>query len=261
MAAVKWLGEPKSPKVALENLSVSYQGRPVLKHVSLVIPEGRLVAIIGPSGSGKSALLYALNRMNETLPETRTEGRVLLNGENIYAPGVDLQELRRRVPIIFPRPIVFPQSIYDNVAFGLRYHGLASQGRVADLVFESLRLVGLWDEVKGRLHRSALELTAGQRQLLCIARALALQPEVLLLDEPCGSLDAISTLRVENLIQELKGRYTMVVVTHNMQEAARISDETGFLLEGELVEYGSTEQIFTQPQDERTEQYLTGRLF
>jgi phosphate transport system ATP-binding protein len=220
-----------------------------------------VTAIIGPSGCGKSTFLRALNRMNDLIPGVRTSGEIALDGQNLLAPEVDVVALRRRVGMVFQQPNPFPKSIFENVAYGLRINGLAgSSGERADRVEKALQQAALWEVVKDRLHKSALTLSGGEQQRLCIARALAVQPEVLLMDEPASALDPISTAKIEDLIFELKNLYTIVIVTHNMQQAARVSDYTAFLLQGELVEYGETARLFTKPEDKRTEDYITGRF-
>jgi phosphate transport system ATP-binding protein len=248
-------------KVAVEALKVSYGKRVAVDGVSLAVRQNLVTAIIGPSGCGKSTLLRALNRMNDTIPGARAEGRVLLDNEDIYAPGCDLIRLRRRVGMVFQQPNPFPKSICDNVAYGLRINGMA--GARADLdarVERALRSSALWNEVKDRLNRNALQLSGGEQQRLCIARALAVEPEVLLMDEPASALDPVSTAKIEELMFELKKDYTIVIVTHNMQQAARVSDFTAFLLNGLLVEFSPTGQLFTNPGDPRTEAYITGRF-
>jgi len=227
---------------------------------SMRIEERRITALIGPSGCGKSTFLRCFNRMNDTIPGTRIVGEVLLDGRNIYAPDVDVVELRRRVGMVFQRPNPFPQSIYDNVAFGPRVLNLARGSALDDLVEQSLRAAALWNEVKDKLHSSALDLSAGEQQRLCIARVLAVKPEVILMDEPCSALDPAATLRIEDLMRELREDYTIVIVTHNMQQAARVSDYTGFFWLGELVEYDETGKIFTRPAQRLTEDYITGRM-
>jgi phosphate transport system ATP-binding protein len=223
------------------------------------IPERQITALIGPSGCGKSTFLRCLNRMNDTIPGTRITGRVTLDGEDIYAPATDVVALRRRVGMVFQRPNPFPQSIFDNVAFGPRVLSLAHGGELADLVEESLDEAALWDEVEDDLDQDALSLSLGQQQRLCIARAVAVRPEVILMDEPCSALDPIATLQIEDLMQELKEDYTIVIVTHNMQQAGRVSDWTGFFWLGDLVEFDVTTQVFTRPAQKLTEDYITGR--
>ncbi len=245
----------------VEELRVWYGGQPALRGVTLDIPERCITAVIGPSGCGKSTLVRAINRMNELIPGVRTEGKVWFRGRNLYDPDVDPVEVRVRVGMVFQKPNPFPKSVYENVAFGLRLHRRLSRRELDERVEQALRQAALWDEVKDDLHRkSGLELSGGQQQRLCIARALAIEPEVLLLDEPCSALDPISTARIEALLEDLKRQYTLVIVTHNMQQAARVSDFTAFLLDGELVEFGATERVFTRPQDRRTEDYITGRF-
>jgi phosphate transport system ATP-binding protein len=231
-----------------------------LRGITLGIRERQITAFIGPSGCGKSTFLRALNRMNDLIEGALTEGRVLLDGEDIYAPEVDVVALRRRVGMVFQRPNPFPMSVFDNVAFGPRIHGLARGSDLEDLVERSLRRAALWEEVKDKLRESAFSLSGGQQQRLCIARVLAVDPEVVLMDEPCSALDPISTLRIEELMRELMANYAIVIVTHNMQQAARVSQETGFFLHGELIEFGPSRKIFTQPDDRRTEDYITGRF-
>jgi phosphate transport system ATP-binding protein len=247
-------------KMEVLNLDFYYDGFKALKNISLQILEHQITALIGPSGCGKSTFLRCLNRMNDTISGTRLEGRVLLDGEDIYGMDMDVVELRHRVGMVFQRPNPFPQSVYDNVAFGPRVLGLHRQVNLGDLVEHSLKRAALWDEVKDALKRSAMDLDGGQQQRLCIARVLAVEPEVILMDEPCSALDPVATLKIEELMQDLKKNYTIVIVTHNMQQAARASDWTGLFWLGELVEYGLTSQIFTRPKEKRTEDYITGRL-
>jgi len=247
-------------KVKVKDLNFYYGEIRALKDVTVDLKERQITALIGPSGCGKSTFLRTLNRMNETIAGTRVEGQVLLDGEDIYSPQVDEVEIRRRVGMVFQRPNPFPQSVYDNVAFGPRVLGLDKKLNLDDLVERSLRGVGLWDEVRSNLKQSALELNSGQQQRLCIARVLAVEPEVILMDEPCSALDPVATLRIEELMQELKRNYTIVIVTHNMQQAARASDWTGFFWLGELIEHGATGQIFTRPREKLTEDYITGRM-
>ncbi|MCY0879007.1 MAG: phosphate ABC transporter ATP-binding protein PstB [Firmicutes bacterium] len=248
-----------APTIRTEHLSVSYHRTPVLHQISLEAAGGEVLALIGPSGCGKSTFLRALNRLVEETPGARVEGRVYLGNMNIYAPSVDVTQLRRRVGMVFQAPNPFPFSIFDNVAYGPRLHGVTDAGELRRIVERSLQEAALWDEVRGKLRRPALTLSGGQQQRLCIARALAVDPEVLLLDEPTAALDPLSTEKIEELIANLRGRYTIVMVTHNLRQAARISDRTAFFAEGRLVEVGWTRQMFTAPQDPRTEQYLTGR--
>ncbi len=248
-------------KVRIEALSVRYGSRVAVDAVTLPVYRNLISAIIGPSGCGKSTLLRALNRMNDTIPGVKIEGRVLLDGKDIYAADCDVIALRRRVGMVFQQPNPFPKSIYDNVAFGLRVNGLVRSRAELDARVESaLRASALWEEAKDRLHRNALQLSGGEQQRLCIARALAVEPEVLLMDEPASALDPVSTAKIEELMFELKKDYTIVIVTHNMQQAARVSDFTTFLLNGTLVEYNPTPQLFTMPSDPRTEAYITGRF-
>ncbi|MGA9347353.1 MAG: phosphate ABC transporter ATP-binding protein PstB [Anaerolineae bacterium] len=247
-------------KMEILNLDFYYDGLKALKSITLQILEHQIIALIGPSGCGKSTFLRCLNRMNETIPGTRLEGKVLLDGEDIYAPDIDVVELRHRVGMVFQRPNPFPQSVYDNVAFGPRVLGLHRGVNLHDWVESSLRRAALWDEMKDRLNHSAMGLDGGQQQRLCIARVLAVEPEVILMDEPCSALDPVATLKIEELMQDLKQNYTIVIVTHNMQQAARVSDQTGLFWLGELVEYGVTSHIFTRPKEKRTEDYITGRL-
>ncbi len=246
-------------RIEVDHLNFFYNGNQALRDISVNIPDRRITALIGPSGCGKSTFLRCLNRMNDTIPGTRAEGRVLLDGVNVLAPTYDVVDLRRRVGMVFQRPNPFPQSIYDNVAFGPRALQMKSLD-LDDMVEQSLRGAALWDEVKDWLRRSALELSLGEQQRLCIARVLAVQPEVILMDEPCSALDPIATLKIEDLMQQLKENYTIVIVTHNMQQAARASDFTGFFWLGELVEHGPTEKLFVRPENKRTEDYITGRF-
>ena len=231
-----------------------------MKNINLSIEDNEVTAFIGPSGCGKSTLLKSINRMNDLVPGCRITGEMLLDGENIYSGKMDVNGLRKRVGMVFQKPNPFPMSIYDNIAYGPRTHGVRSKAKLDDIVEQSLRQAAIWDEVKDRLKKSALGMSGGQQQRLCIARALAVQPEVLLMDEPTSALDPISTSKIEDLAVELKKDYTIVMVTHNMQQAARISDKTAFFLLGEVVEYGETEQIFSMPKDKRTEDYITGRF-
>ena len=251
-----------SEKTIIEarNLELYYGDNHALKSVSLEIPENRITALIGPSGCGKSTFLKTLNRMNDLVPGVRIEGEVLYNGENIYGKDVDVTRLRKQIGMVFQKANPFPMSIYDNIAYGPRTHGIRNRAKLDDIVERSLRDAAIWDEVKDRLNKSALGLSGGQQQRLCIARALAVEPDVLLMDESTSALDPISTSKIEELAMELKSRYTVVMVTHNMQQAVRVSDETAFFLLGELVEFGETERLFSHPQDKRTEDYITGRF-
>ena len=243
-----------------KNLDLYYGQTQALKKVNIQIPEREITALIGPSGCGKSTFLRTIDRMNDLVPGVRVEGEMLYRGENLYAPGVDVTWLRRKIGMVFQKANPFPMSIYDNIAYGPRIHGVRKKAELDALVEQSLRGAALWDEVKDRLKKSALGLSGGQQQRLCIARALAVEPDVLLMDEPTSALDPGSTLRIEDLMADLKQNYTVVIVTHNMQQASRISDKTAFFLLGELVEYGTTVQIFQNPQDKRTEDYITGRF-
>ena len=247
-------------KIDVSNMDLYYGDFYALKNINLSIDANKVTAFIGPSGCGKSTLLKSINRMNDLVPGCRITGEMLLDGENIYSGKMDVNGLRKRVGMVFQKPNPFPMSIYDNIAYGPRTHGVRSKAKLDDIVEQSLRQAAIWDEVKDRLKKSALGMSGGQQQRLCIARALAVQPEVLLMDEPTSALDPISTSKIEDLAVELKKDYTIVMVTHNMQQAARISDKTAFFLLGEVVEYGETEQIFSMPKDKRTEDYITGRF-
>ena len=244
----------------IQDLCLWYGNTQALKNVSMEIPEKSISAFIGPSGCGKSTFLKTLNRMNDLIPGVKITGSVKYHNQDIYAPGVDATALRKEIGMVFQKPNPFPMSIYDNIAYGPRTHGIKSRAKLDDIVERSLRDAAIWDEVKDRLKKSALGLSGGQQQRLCIARALAVEPEVLLMDEPTSALDPISTAKIEELAMELKTRYTIVIVTHNMQQAVRISDNTAFFLLGELIEYGNTERLFAQPQEKRTEDYITGRF-
>ena len=248
------------PILQVKDLDLWYGAHQALHSVSMDIPEKSITAFIGPSGCGKSTFLKTLNRMNDLVPGVKITGEVCYRGEEIYAPGTDVCRLRREIGMVFQKPNPFPMSIYDNIAYGPRTHGIRSKARLDELVERSLRGAAIWDEVKDRLKKNALGLSGGQQQRLCIARALAVEPAVLLMDEPTSALDPISTSRIEELTMELKERYTIVIVTHNMQQAVRISDRTAFFLLGELVEYGATEQVFSAPAEKRTEDYITGRF-
>ena len=247
-------------KVKVENLNLYYGENHALKDVSMDIQENAVTAFIGPSGCGKSTFLKTLNRMNDLVDGVRIDGKVLLDGEDIYEPGVDTTILRKKVGMVFQQPNPFPMSIYDNIVYGPRVHGIRDKKRLDQIVEESLRGAAIFDEVKDRLKKSAMGLSGGQQQRICIARALAVQPEVLLMDEPTSALDPISTAKIEELMEDLKKKYTVIVVTHNMQQATRVSDQTAFFLVGEMVEFGDTKQIFSYPQDKRTEDYITGRF-
>ena len=252
-------------KIGVQNLNVSYGQKLALSNVTLGVRERQITALIGPSGCGKSTFLRCLNRMNDPIPGVQIEGRVLLDGDDIYAPRYDVVALRRRVGMVFQRPNPFPKSIYDNIAFGPRVLGMRRSLDIDQLVEESLRDAGLWDEVSGALDQEALSLSLGQQQRLCIARAIAVKPEVILMDEPASALDPIAALKIEDLMHELVSEYTIVIVTHNMQQAARVSDWTAFFLTdngqtGQLVEYGLTSKVFTNPREQSTEDYITGRF-
>lgn len=247
-------------KIQINKLRLYYGETPALKRISFNVPRNSVLALIGPSGCGKSTCLRTINRMNDLIDNVRIEGEVLLDGVNVYHPDTDVVMLRKRVGMVFQRPNPFPMSIYDNVAYGPRVHGLSNKAALNEIVEKSLTGAALWDEVKDRLNKSAMGLSGGQQQRLCIARLLAVEPEVLLMDEPCSALDPISTMKIEELITELKNQYTIIMVTHNMQQAARVSDDTAFFLNGELVECSNTDAIFTRPQDKRTEDYITGRF-
>lgn len=246
--------------LSVENLCLWYGSHQALKDINIEIPEKSITALIGPSGCGKSTFLKTLDRMNDLLPDVKITGSVRYKGEDIFDPSVDVSELRRQVGMVFQKPNPFPMSIYDNIAYGPRTHGVKNKAKLDEIVEKSLRGAAIWDEVKDRLKKNALGLSGGQQQRLCIARGVAVKPEVLLLDEPCSALDPISTARIEELIEELKNDYTVVIVTHSMQQAARVSDYTAFLYLGELIETGPTTDIFTRPQKKATEDYITGRF-
>ncbi|MFR5773502.1 MAG: phosphate ABC transporter ATP-binding protein PstB [Lachnospirales bacterium] len=244
-------------KISVSNLNLYYGQNHALKSVNMEIPENEITAFIGPSGCGKSTFLKTLNRMNDLVEGVRIEGKVVLDGEDIYSPTVDTTLLRKKVGMVFQQPNPFPMSIYDNIAYGPRIHGIKNKAKLDEIVETSLKGAAIWDEIKDRLKKSALGLSGGQQQRLCIARALAVKPEVLLMDEPTSALDPISTLKVEELMAELKKNYTVAIVTHNMQQATRISDNTAFFLVGEMVEMNKTEELFSRPMDKRTEDYIT----
>lgn len=247
-------------KISAKNVNLYYGDNHALKNINMDIKENKVTALIGPSGCGKSTFLKSLNRMNDLVENVKITGEITLDNENIYGENVDTTLLRKKIGMVFQQPNPFPMSIYDNIAYGPRIHGIKSKTKLDEIVEESLRGAAIFDEVKDRLKKSALGLSGGQQQRLCIARALAVQPEVLLMDEPTSALDPISTLKVEELMEELKKKYTVVVVTHNMQQATRVSDETAFFLVGELVEFDKTENIFSNPKNKKTEDYITGRF-
>jgi phosphate transport system ATP-binding protein len=246
--------------IEVRDLSLFYGTFQALKAVSIDIRKNKITALIGPSGCGKTTFLRCLNRMNDLIDDVRTTGRVLIDGRDIYQPGIDLLELRQKIGMVFQRPNPFPLSIHDNVVYGLRVHGVRDRKTLEEKLVRSLESVHLWDELKDRLEANALSLSGEQQQRLCIARLVAVEPEIVLMDEPCSALDPAATSKIEDLMAELKKQYTIVIVTHNMQQAARVSEETGYFLLGELVEFGPTGRIFTNPQDSRTEDYITGRF-
>ena len=246
--------------ITTNDLCLWYGKTQALRDINISVPEGSITALIGPSGCGKSTFLKTLNRMNDLVPDVRITGSVKYRGKDIFAPGTDVNELRRQIGMVFQKPNPFPMSIYDNIAYGPRTHGIRSKAKLDEIVETSLKNAAIWDEVKDRLKKSALGLSGGQQQRLCIARALAVDPDVLLMDEPTSALDPISTTRIDELAMELKSKYTIIIVTHNMQQALRISNKTAFFLLGELVECDDTEKIFSKPQDKRTEDYITGRF-
>lgn len=247
-------------KIEIENVDLYYDDFQALKDISMSIDEGEVTAYIGPSGSGKSTLLKCLNRMTDLTPTTRVTGLITLDGQNIFDPKMDVNALRKRVGMVFQNPNPFPMSIYDNIAYGPKTHGVKDRAKLDYIVEKSLKNAAIWEEVKDKLNQKATALSGGQQQRICIARSLAVEPEVLLMDEPTSALDPISTLKIEELVQELKKDYTIVIVTHNMQQATRVSDKTAFFLSGELVEYSDTEKLFSNPDDKRTEDYITGRF-
>ncbi|NLW21761.1 MAG: phosphate ABC transporter ATP-binding protein [Tissierellia bacterium] len=247
-------------KIFIKNFNLYYDNFHALKNINMNIKEKEITALIGPSGCGKSTLLKSLNRMNDLVEGCRIEGDIFIDDKSIYGNGYDVTLLRKRIGMVFQKPNPFPMSIYDNIAYGPRIHGIKNKQKLDQIVERSLRAAAIWDEVKDDLKKSALRISGGQQQRLCIARALAVEPDVLLMDEPTSALDPISTAKIEELVQELKKDYTIVMVTHNMQQAARISDKTGFMLNGELIEFGKTVDMFTVPKDKRTEDYITGRF-
>ncbi len=244
----------------VEDMSVFYGEKATLKDITMEIPKNTVTAIIGPSGCGKSTFIRCLNRMNDLIPDFRLTGKVIYKGMNIYSNGIDIISLRRQIGMVFQKPNPFPKSVYENIAYGLRIQGVRNKRRLDQIVEESLKKAALWDEIKESLYSSALSLSGGQQQRLCIARALAVEPEIILFDEPCSALDPIATAKIEALIMELKNSYTVVIVTHNMQQAARVSEYTAFLYLGELIEYDKTDKIFTNPSQKLTEEYITGRF-
>jgi len=247
-------------KIKVEKVNFFYGRKQALKNITMDIYENQVTAIIGPSGCGKSTLIRLFNRMNDLIPRTHVEGKILLDGQNIYENGVDVVDIRRRVGMVFQKPNPFPKNIFDNLSYGLKINGIRNKNIIKDKVVESLKKAALWNEVKDRLQDSALELSGGQQQRLCIARCLTVEPEVILFDEPCASLDPISTKKIEELMEDLKKDYTIVIVTHNMQQAARVSQRTAFLYLGELIEYAPTDELFTVPKNKITEDYLTGKF-
>ncbi len=250
----------ENTKIIAQDLNLFYGSFQALKSINIDIKEKEITALIGPSGCGKSTFLRTLNRMTDLIPDVTVQGKLLIDGQDIYSETIDIVALRKKVGMVFQSPNPFPMSIFENVAYGPKVHGIRNKNVLNEIVEKSLRQAALWDEVKDKLNKSALSLSGGQQQRLCIARVIAVEPEVLLMDEPTSALDPISTMRVEELVQELKKNYTIVIVTHNMQQAARVSDITGFFLTGELVELDLTENMFTKPQDQRTEDYITGRF-
>ncbi len=258
-ASANGASSPSPDIIVIRGLNLFYGDFQALIDLNAAFKRRTITALIGPSGCGKSTLLRTLNRMNDLIAGVRIEGQVIIDGQDIFAPGVDLTQLRKKVGMVFQRPNPFPLSIYENVVFGPRLHGRPRRAELEEILQRSLEAVELWDEIKDRLKTSALALTEEQQQRLCIARLLAVEPEILLMDEPCSALDPLATLRIEELMQELKRRYTIIIVTHNMQQAARASDESGFMLLGELIEFGPTAQMFTRPKDSRTEDYITGK--
>ena len=247
-------------KIVTKKLSLFYGEKQILKKIDLKITQNNITAIIGPSGCGKSSLLRCMNRLNDLIPESRIEGQILFDGKDLYADDIDVVEIRRKIGMVFQKPNPFPKSIYDNIAYALRINGIKNKKKLSEIVEKSLKDSGLWQEIKDQLNTSAMELSGGQQQRLCIARALAVEPKVILMDEPCSALDPAGTFKIEELMMELKQQYTIIIVTHNMQQAARVSDSTGFLYLGELIELGETNQIFTRPEHKLTENYISGRV-
>ncbi len=247
-------------KIVMKDLSLFYGENKIIDKINLNIPENKITAIIGPSGCGKTSLLRCVNRLNDLIPDSRIKGQIFFNEKDIYADDVDAVEIRRKIGMIFQKPNPFPKSIFDNVAFGLRMEGIKNKRKISEIVENSLRDSDLWGEVKFHLNGSALELSGGQQQRLCIARTLAIEPEVILMDEPCSALDPTSMLKIEELMKELKEQYTIILVTHNMQQASRVSDFTGFLYMGKIIEFGDTNQIFTRPKEKLTDDYISGRF-
>ncbi len=247
-------------RMKTEKVSFYYGNKQTLNNISLPIYQNKVTAIIGPSGCGKSTFIRLLNRMNELIPNTHLEGKIYLDGKDIYDPEVDVVDIRRKIGMVFQKPNPFPKTVYENLSYGLKINGITDKAFIEERVVKSLEEAALWNEVKDRLNESALQMSGGQQQRLCIARCLSVQPEVILFDEPCASLDPISTKRIEELIEQLKAHYTIIIVTHNMQQAARVSDYTAFFYLGELIEFDKTEKIFTVPSDKRTEEYITGKF-
>jgi phosphate transport system ATP-binding protein len=247
-------------KIEAKNVDFYYGNKKALKGISMVAPENKVTALIGPSGCGKSTFIRTLNRMNDVIPGTKVDGEVLIDGVDIYSQRIDVVELRRRIGMVFQKPNPFPKSIFNNIAYGLRINGMREKKKIEEIVERSLREAALWDEVKDRLRDNAFSLSGGQQQRLCIARSLAVEPDVILYDEPCSAIDPIATAKIEDLIQKQREKYTVVIVTHNMQQAARVSDYTAFLMLGELIEYGETPKLFTNPENKLTEDYITGRF-
>jgi phosphate transport system ATP-binding protein len=247
-------------KIEAKDLDFYYGNKKALHSISMVAPKNKVTALIGPSGCGKSTFIRTLNRMNDVIPGSRVEGKVIIDGVDIYSQKIDVVELRRKIGMVFQKPNPFPKSIFDNIAYGLRINGMREKRKIEEIAEKSLREAALWDEVKDRLRENAFSLSGGQQQRLCIARSLAVEPDVILYDEPCSAIDPIATAKIEDLIQKQREKYTVVIVTHNMQQAARVSDYTAFLMLGELIEYGETPKLFTNPENKLTEDYITGRF-